>query len=50
MEPMNNEKQTDWWGDLDDDAKASIERGLTQSIDNELVDHEDVMRECIDEE
>ena len=34
----------DWWNELDKDVKASIERGLKQSQEGDLYDHEEVLK------
>jgi predicted transcriptional regulator len=34
----------DWWDDLTDEAKASVERGLKESERGELHLHEEVMK------
>lgn len=34
----------DWWDDLPEEAKASVERGLQESDKGELFMHEEVMK------
>lgn len=36
--------ESDFWDDLDDDLKASIERGVTQSARGEVQSHQEVMK------
>ncbi len=38
------ENEYDWWNDLSDDAKSSIERGLKDADDGKLTPHKEVMK------
>jgi hypothetical protein len=35
--------QSDWWDEISDEEKASIERGLAQSAEEETKPHKEVM-------
>ena len=38
------EEEVDFWDELDDDLKASIDRGLDQSARGQVKNHEEVMK------
>lgn len=41
---LNDENLNDWWDDLSDEAKKSIERGLKDAEEGKLTPHKDVMK------
>jgi predicted transcriptional regulator len=45
---MEAEQEYDWWDDLSDEAKASIEQGLKDAEEGKLTPHE-VMKNILKE-
>ena len=41
---LEAEEEHDWWDDLSDAAKASIERGLKDAEEGKLTPHHEVMK------
>lgn len=41
---LEAEQESDWWDDLSDGAKASIERGLKDADQGKVISHETVMK------
>lgn len=44
VKALLNGVDNDWWIELDDEARASIERGLEQSDKGELYNNEDIFK------
>ena len=44
-EILKSEKETDWWNEISDAERQSIEQGLAEADKGELIPHEQVMRE-----
>ncbi len=44
-EILKKEVESDWWDEIDDEAKKSIEQGLAEANRGELEPHENVMKE-----
>ena len=42
---LKKEKRTDWWDDISQAEKESIEKGLAEADKDELIPHEEVMKE-----
>ena len=42
---LKKEKGTDWWDDISQAEKESIEKGLAEADKGELIPHEEVMKE-----
>ena len=42
---LKKEKRTDWWDDISQAEKESIEKGLAEADKGELIPHEEVMKE-----
>jgi len=38
-------KKTDWWDEISEDERRSIEQGLAEADRGELIPHEQVMKE-----
>ena len=43
---LKKEKGTDWWDDISQAEKESIEKGLAEADKGELIPHEEVMKEA----
>ena len=41
---LDAEEEHDWWNDLSDAAKASIEQGLKDADEGKLTPHKEVMK------
>lgn len=44
-EVLKMEKESDWWNEISDAERQSIEKGLAEADRGELIAHEDVMKE-----
>ena len=44
-EVLKKEKETDWWDELSEAERQSIEQGLAEADRGELIPHEEVMKE-----
>jgi predicted transcriptional regulator len=44
QELLKNQSQTDFWDELPNEVKASIEIGLKQAENGEVIPHEEVMK------
>ena len=42
---MYLKKKTDWWDEISEDERQSIEKGLAEADRGELIPHEQVMKE-----
>lgn len=42
---LKKEKGTDWWDEISEEERKSIEQGLAEADRGELIPHEEVMRE-----
>ena len=42
--PEEVDAQKDWWDDVSDEAKASIERGLKDAHEGRVTSHKEVMK------
>jgi predicted Zn-ribbon and HTH transcriptional regulator len=44
-EVLKNEKESDWWNEISDAERQSIEKGLAEADEGKLIPHEQVMKE-----
>jgi thiamine pyrophosphate-dependent acetolactate synthase large subunit-like protein len=44
-EVLKNEKESDWWDEISDAERQSIEQGLAEADRGELIPHEEVMKQ-----
>ena len=44
-EVLKKENESDWWNEISDSERESIEKGLKEADKGELITHEDVMKE-----
>jgi len=44
-EVLKNEKESDWWDEISDAERQSIEKGLAEADKGKLIPHAEVMRE-----
>jgi predicted transcriptional regulator len=44
-EVLKNEKESDWWNEISDSERQSIEKGLAEADEGKLIPHEQVMKE-----
>lgn len=44
-EVLKNEKESDWWNEISDSERRSIEKGLAEADEGKLIPHEQVMKE-----
>ncbi|HEX2934321.1 MAG TPA: hypothetical protein VHO72_03115 [Bacteroidales bacterium] len=44
-EVLRREKEQDWWDEISEAERQSIEKGLAEANKGELITHEEVMRE-----
>jgi len=44
-EILKREKESDWWDEISEAEKQSIEKGLAEADKEELIAHESVMKE-----
>ena len=42
---LKKETQRDWWDDINEEERQSIEKGLTEADRGKLIPHEEVMKE-----
>jgi predicted transcriptional regulator len=42
---LKREKESDWWDEIGDAERQSIEKGLAEADQGELIPHESVMKE-----
>ena len=42
---LKREKESDWWDEISDAERQSIEKGLAEADNGELIPHEAVMKE-----
>jgi predicted transcriptional regulator len=38
-------KKTDWWDEISEDERKSIEKGLAEANEGDLIPHEEVLKE-----
>ncbi len=42
---LKKEKSSDWWDEISESEKQTIKKGLAEAEGDELISHEDVMKE-----
>jgi predicted transcriptional regulator len=42
---LKKEKSSDWWDEIGEDERKSIERGISEADNGELVPHKEVMKQ-----